>query len=161
MLDVGGGDSRLVDYLLGRASTCVKVLDISGAALARSRARLGADASRVEWIEADVAGDWKVPSVDIWHDRAVFHFLTGVDDRARYRAHLRRALRPGGSVIMATFGPEGPRICSGLSVVRYSPEELAVELAEPFELRETVREMHPTPFGSTQEFWYSRFVVGA
>ncbi len=144
--------------LLSRASTCVKVLDISAAALARARDRLGADATRVDWIEADVTGEWAVPAVDIWHDRAVFHFLTSADDRARYRAHLRTSLRPGGSVIMATFGPEGPEMCSGLRTVRYSPQALAAELGEPFELRETVREVHETPLGSTQEFWYSRLV---
>ena len=149
-----------MDYLIDRASTCVKVLDISAAALARARERLGTDAARVEWIEADVAGEWSVPAVDIWHDRAVFHFLANANDRARYRAHLLTALRPGGSVIMATFGPGGPQMCSGLPAVRYSPEALASELGEPFQLYETVREEHQTPFGSTQEFWYSRLVLG-
>jgi SAM-dependent methyltransferase len=161
VLDVGGGDSRLVDYLLARGSVCVKVLDISAVALTRAQARLGTDARRVEWIEADVTGNWPVPSVDIWHDRAVFHFLTAADDRARYRAHLHTALRPGGSVIMATFGPDGPTMCSGLPARRYSPEALEAELGEPFTLRETGRELHLTPSGTTQEFWYSRFVLEA
>jgi len=145
-----------VDYLLNQQVSCVSVVDISGAALARAQARLGPARARVNWIEADVTGDWPVPSVDIWHDRAVFHFLTAAEDRLRYRAHLRAGLRPGGSVIMATFGPEGPDMCSGLPTVRYSPQALAAELGASYALHETVREEHATPSGTTQEFWYSR-----
>ena len=148
-----------MDYLLNQQVSCVSVLDISAAAIARAQVRLGPAHSKVTWIEADVVDDWPVPAVDIWHDRAVFHFLTDPDDREKYRAHLRAAVRPGGSVIMATFGPEGPQMCSGLPAMRYSPEALETELGAPFRLRETVREMHPTPFGTSQEFWYSRFAV--
>jgi hypothetical protein len=148
-----------VDYLLSRQVSCISVLDISAAAIAQAKARLGPAQTQVTWIEADVVGDWPVPAVDIWHDRAVFHFLTQADDREKYRAHLRAAVRRGGAVIMATFGPEGPRMCSGLPVMRYSPESLEGELGAGFRLRETVREMHPTPSGSSQEFWYSRFAV--
>jgi SAM-dependent methyltransferase len=111
-----------VDFVLSKGVGCVCVLDISGAALAKAQARLGENARRVTWIEADVTGDWHVPSVDIWHDRAVFHFLTNADDRVRYVAHLRTALRPGGSAIIATFAPDGPEKCSGLPCVRYCPD---------------------------------------
>jgi SAM-dependent methyltransferase len=143
--------------LLARQVTCVTVLDISAAAIARAQARLGPAQSRVTWIQADVVDDWPVPVVDIWHDRAVFHFLTEADDRARYRARLRAGLRPGGSLIVAAFGPEGPPMCSGLPTVRYSPEALSIELGASYSLQEAVREMHQTPFGTSQEFWYSRF----
>jgi SAM-dependent methyltransferase len=148
-----------VDYLLDCGGTCVYVLDISAAALTRAQGRLGPRQHRVTWIEADVTGEWTIPSVDIWHDRAVFHFLTEAVDRERYRECLRQGLRPGGSVIMATFGPEGPTLCSGLPAMRYSAKALERELGEPFRLQERVRELHRTPFGTTQEFWYSRFTL--
>jgi len=111
----------------------------------------------VSWIEADVMDDWPVPSVNIWHDRAVFHFLTDANHRARYRERLREGLLPGGTLIVATFGPNGPDRCSGLPTIRYSPEALAAEFGAPFRLEESIRESHATPFGTTQEFWYSRF----
>ena len=136
----------------------MSVLDISGAALARAKARLGTAHTQVTWIEADVTADWRVPSVDIWHDRAVFHFLTSADERQRYREKLSAGLRLGGAVIMATFGPDGPEMCSGLPTVRYSPQALAAELGAAYRLQETVREEHATPFNTAQEFWYSRLI---
>ena len=148
-----------MNYLIERAVTCVTVLDISGAALTRARARLGAEQDVVTWIEADVTAAWPVPSVDIWHDRAVFHFLTQADDRARYLGHVRHGLRTGGSLVMATFGPDGPEKCSGLPVMHYSPDALAAELGGQFRLRDAVPEMHATPFGTTQAFWYTRFTL--
>lgn len=148
-----------MDYLLDRQVSCIAVLDISGAALARARARLGLAHTRVTWIEADVTEAWLVPEVDIWHDRAVFHFLTQAADRERYVARVRTGLRAGGSLIIATFGPDGPEECSGLPVMRYSPEALAVELGAQFHLQEAFRELHETPFGTTQVFWYSRFIL--
>ena len=154
MIDVGGGDSRLVDRLVDRGVECLTVLDISAAALRRARARL--PNAPVTWIEADVAGVWSVVPVDFWHDRAVFHFLTDSEDRARYVEHLKGSLKPGGQAIISTFALEGPPKCSGLPVVRYSPQDLAAELGASFRLEETARETHPTPFGSTQEFWYTR-----
>ena len=135
---------------------CICVLDISSSALARARARLGQHAQRVQWIEADVTGDWPSPSVDIWHDRAVFHFLTDPHDRLRYRQKLEQAVRPRGSAIIAAFGPDGPEECSGLPVVRYSPDALGAELGVSFSLQEAIREDHLTPFGTVQQFWYSR-----
>ena len=119
--------------------------------------RLGDAARRVTWIEADVTGEWDTPPVDIWHDRAVFHFLTATADRARYVARLHTALRPGGTAIIATFAPEGPEVCSGLPCVRYSPESLQRELGHEFRLDEWVSESHRTPSGTAQEFGYHRF----
>jgi SAM-dependent methyltransferase len=146
-----------VDYVLSHGVTCVTVLDISGAALAGSRARLGNQSELVTWLEADVTADWPVPPVDIWHDRAVFHFLVNPSDRAAYIASVRRGLRSGGSLIIATFGPDGPETCSGLPTVRYSPERLAAELGSEFQFEESVPELHQTPSLSTQSFLYSRF----
>jgi SAM-dependent methyltransferase len=146
-----------VDYLLNRGVTCVCVLDISSVALQRAQRRLGAQGHDVTWIEADVTEEWPVPSVDIWHDRAVFHFLTEPSDRTKYVAQLKAAVRRGGTVIVATFGPDGPLKCSGLPVVRYSPDQLSTELGPGFELQQSVSEQHHTPFGTTQAFCYSRF----
>jgi hypothetical protein len=133
------------------------VLDISGAALDRAKSRLGPAASIPVWLEADVAGDWSLKPMDIWHDRAVFHFLTGGRDRERYRFHLHQTLKPGGSAIVATFAPDGPERCSGLPVVRYSPQRLAAELGPDLALVESRRHLHTTPWGSTQPFVYCRF----
>jgi SAM-dependent methyltransferase len=157
VLDVGGGDSRLVDELAARGLDCLAVLDVSGAALHRAQARLGAAASIPIWIEADVAGCWSLKPMDIWHDRAVFHFLTEPEDRDRYRSHLRQTLKRGGSAIVATFAPDGPEKCSGLPVVRYSPETLAREFHADLELVEAAPYVHTTPWGATQSFQYCRF----
>jgi len=157
IIDIGGGDSRLVDHLVAQGASCVTVLDVSGAALERARTRLGPHAGSVSWIESDVTSEWAVPTVDIWHDRAVFHFLTEPSDRAAYRNRLEQGLRLGGSLIIATFGPDGPQKCSGLPTIRYSPESINQELGSRFRLEESTRELHQTPFGTIQEFWYSRF----
>lgn len=153
---MGGGDSRLVDRLVAGGIRCVSVVDISGAALGRAKARL--PNAPVTWIEADVTGEWTVPPVDFWHDRAVFHFLTDRADRARYLEHLKDSLKPGGHAIIATFALEGPPNCSGLPVVRYSPDALAAELGASFRVEAAARETHSTPLGRAQEFWYTRFV---
>ena len=156
VIDVGGGDSRLVDALVGKGLDCLAVLDVSGAALGRAQRRLGPAATPVTWIEADVTAEWHLKPMDIWHDRAVFHFLTRAADRARYRAHLHDTLKVGGSAIVATFAPDGPSTCSGLSVARYSAEALAVELGEGFELVESRTYDHHTPWGAIQPFIYAR-----
>lgn len=158
VIDIGGGDSRLVDHLVARGLRCVTVLDVSAASLARARARLGERADRVRWIDADVTGPWTVPQVDIWHDRAVFHFMTEAEDRMRYVAHLRDVLKPGGTVIIGTFAPDGPERCSGLPVCRYDAAGIGAELGEGFTLVETVLDAHHTPAGTVQSFSYSRFV---
>ena len=157
IIDVGSGVSTLVDALLERGVGTVTVLDISGAALAQAKARLGVRAASVSWIEGDVtqvelgAG----ASYDFWHDRAVFHFLTGADERQRYVAAAARALRPGGAALIATFAPHGPPRCSGLEVVRYDSELLASEFGSEFSLERSVDELHHTPSGREQAFTYS------
>ena len=158
VLDVGGGNSRLVDFLLDRGLTCIGVLDVAQPAFARAQARLGDRASLVNWIDSDVTGEWSWTPVDIWHDRAAFHFLTDANDRARYKQRLTAALKPGGSAIIATFALEGPEKCSGLPVTRYSPDTLAAELGDKFTLVESRPHLHTTPWGATQAFQYSRFV---
>jgi len=161
VIDVGGGNSRLVDYLASHGLTCVAVLDVSGAVLDSTRARLGAAAEPLTWIESPIEGDWSLKPMDIWHDRAVFHFLTDPDTRARYRAHLHDVLKPGGTAIIATFALSGPEKCSGLPVARYSPDLLAQEFADDLTLVESVAHTHTTPWGVTQAFQYSRFVRSA
>jgi SAM-dependent methyltransferase len=158
VLDVGGGDSHLVDALAARGLDCLAVLDVSGAALERAKTRLGPVAQTPVWIEADVTGEWSLKLMDMWHDRAVFHFLTTADERARYRQHLLDTLKLGGSAIIATFALDGPEKCSGLPVQRYSPGRLADELGSAFELRDARRHVHTTPWGSTQPFQYSRLL---
>ena len=157
ILDVGGGESRLIDALLAEGLDCLAVLDVSGEALDHARARIGEAARSVTWIESDVTDSWSLEAMDIWHDRAVFHFLVAAPDRQRYIAHLRETLRIGGSAIIATFAPDGPEKCSGLPVVRYSPDALAAELGEGFTLIESRRHLHVTPAGTAQPFQYSRF----
>jgi hypothetical protein len=112
----------------------------------------------VRWIEADVTAAWPVPAVDVWHDRAVFHFLIDPDDRARYVGRLREGLRVGGALVIAAFGPDGPTRCSGLPTARYTPEELRDQLGTEFTLGESIPERHRTPGGAYQSFVYSRFI---
>jgi len=137
---------------------CLAVLDVSRTALERARSRLGATASVPVWIEADVTGNWTLEPMDIWHDRAVFHFLTKPGDQARYLSRMRDVLKVRGSAIIATFAPDGPETCSGLPVMRYSPEALARRLGPGFSLADSRRHVHRTPWGTTQAFQYSRFV---
>ena len=158
VVDIGGGDSRLVDALTAKGMDCVAVLDVSAAALNRAKTRLGAAASAITWIEADVAANWTLKPMDIWHDRAVFHFLVEASDRAKYVTHMRDVLKPTGSAIVATFDLNGPEKCSGLPVQRYSSEALARELGDGFRLMDSVPHEHRTPWGATQAFQYSRFV---
>lgn len=155
IIDVGGGASTLVDGLLDAGYENVTVLDISGAALSVAQQRLGDRANHVSWIEADVLNA-PLPSASyaVWHDRAVFHFLTDPGDRARYVEKSRDAVRPGGHVIVASFAPEGPTRCSGLDVVRYSPDTMHAQFGPAFRLLDSVREEHHTPSGATQAFVY-------
>lgn len=155
LIDVGGGASTLVDDLLAAGVQSITVVDISDTALQVARQRLGARADSVRWIEADIT-QAALPHhmFDIWHDRAVFHFLTQPTDRQRYIDRVRDAVRPGGHVIIATFAPDGPQQCSGLDVMRYSPDSLHHELGHDFALVESVSEIHHTPFGTEQRFMY-------
>jgi SAM-dependent methyltransferase len=157
VLDVGGGNSRLVDRLAARGLDCLAVLDVSETALRQAQLRLGEAASTPTWIASDVTGDWTLKPMDIWHDRAVFHFLTEPSDRVKYVGHLRDTLKRGGTAIIATFAPDGPERCSGLPVMRYSPPTLASELGDAFALLEALPYLHVTPWGSPQPFQYSRF----
>jgi SAM-dependent methyltransferase len=157
IIDIGCGDSRLVDRLIERGFRCLALLDVSPAALDRAKARLGDNAAVPTWIGADVTGDWTVKPMDVWHDRAVFHFLTAPEDRTRYLAHLRQTVKPGGTVILATFALDGPERCSGLPVTRYSPDALAATLGDDFRLVEWRGHLHRTPRGGVQPFQYSRF----
>jgi SAM-dependent methyltransferase len=160
IIDVGAGESTLVDDLLVRGYRDVTVLDISQTALEVMRRRLGPDADRVHWIEADVTQVELAPRrYSVWHDRAVFHFLTAEEERRRYVERVARAVRPGGHVIVSTFGPEGPKKCSGLDVVRYDAEALHDEFGVRFHLVESREETHQTPFGTTQQFLYCYCVI--
>ncbi|MFO1303655.1 MAG: class I SAM-dependent methyltransferase [Burkholderiales bacterium] len=155
VIDVGGGESTLVDDLLDRGYGHLTVLDVSSTALEVARARLGKRASRVEWICADITtAPLPEGHYDVWHDRAVFHFLTSAEDRAAYVRRVARAVKPGGLVIVATFGPEGPAKCSGLDVVRYGPDSLHAEFGPRFELAAHYTELHTTPAGAIQQFTY-------
>ena len=156
VIDVGGGASRLVDGLLNRGVQHVSVLDLSASALQQAQARLGTLAAQVSWIEGDISQvDLPEASYDLWHDRAVFHFLTELEQRAAYVAQLQRALKAGGHVIIATFAPDGPERCSGLPVQRYSAAALQSEIGYP--LLDTREESHLTPGGATQHFIYCLF----
>ncbi|MDH3579382.1 MAG: class I SAM-dependent methyltransferase [Hyphomicrobiales bacterium] len=158
IVDVGGGASTLVDALLAAGYRNVSVLDVAATALSAARERLGDRASAVTWLEADITR-WRPQSAyDLWHDRAVFHFLTRAADRAAYTEALEAALAPGGHAIIATFAPDGPEQCSGLPVERYSAESLAQELGPGFALAEVRHETHVTPGGGAQAFIYCRFV---
>jgi ubiquinone/menaquinone biosynthesis C-methylase UbiE len=158
IIDVGGGASVLVENLLEAGHPELTVLDLSRAALARTRSRLGGRAAAVTWLEADVtAADLPAAGYDLWHDRAVFHFLVEPGDREAYLRTLRQALRPGGHAIIATFAEDGPERCSGLPVRRYSAQQLHRQLGEGFELLAHEREDHVTPGGAVQRFQYGLF----
>lgn len=155
LVDIGGGASRLVDTLLAQNYSDVTVLDIAEPALAASKARLGDQAQRVHWIAADIT-HWQPPrSYAMWHDRAVFHFLTDAADRDAYRRALLAGTASGSQIVIASFAPDGPERCSGLPVMRYAPESLLTELGAEFALRDARREEHHTPGGSIQRFQYS------
>lgn len=156
IVDVGGGASTLVDDLLVRGFARPRVLDLSSAALARSRARLGARAEEAEWIAGDVRAALLEPgSVDLWHDRAAFHFQVEDAGREAYLHQLRVALAPQAHVILASFAPDGPEKCSGLPVRRHAPEELLAALGEGFSLVSQARELHVSPGGREQAFAYA------
>lgn len=155
IIDVGGGASTLVDDLLAEGFGKVSVLDLSGAALNAAKARMGDRAKAVQWIEADITNAiLPEQAFDVWHDRAVFHFLTTPEDRALYMWNVLRALKPGGDVIVATFAENGPLKCSGLPVMRYSAAALYSEFGEAFTLLHHRTETHRTPSGTEQQFVY-------
>jgi 2-polyprenyl-3-methyl-5-hydroxy-6-metoxy-1,4-benzoquinol methylase len=155
IIDVGGGESTLVDDLLARGYRNITILDISQVAIEATKKRLGAVAGQVHWLTADVTAATLEPcAYDVWHDRAVFHFLTAPEQRVAYVRQVARAVKPGGHVIVGAFGLEGPTRCSGLDVVRYDAESLHDEFGAHFRVVESSRELHHTPSGSTQQFLY-------
>jgi len=162
VIDVGGGESTLVDDLLDRGYEHLSVLDLSATALHVAQMRFGERAKRVHWLCGDVTSfRFARHRYDVWHDRAVFHFLTAAADRAAYVRQVMRAVKPGGHVIVATFGPDGPTKCSGLDVMRYGPNALHDEFGVRFRLLEHLTEVHRTPSGATQQFTYCYCKVAA
>jgi SAM-dependent methyltransferase len=160
IIDVGGGESTLVDDLLARGFENVTVLDISEVAIAATRKRLGSAGEKVRWIVADITqANFEPRAYSVWHDRAVFHFLTDPQQRAAYVRQVVRAVKLGGHVIVGTFGPEGPTKCSGLDVIRYDADSLHDEFGAKFRLVNSSKELHKTPFGTTQQFLYCYCVV--
>jgi SAM-dependent methyltransferase len=155
IVDVGGGESTLVDDLLAHAYRNITVLDVSQTAIDVTKGRLGRAAERVRWIVGDITkADLPAGAYDVWHDRAVFHFLTAVEQRVAYVRQVGHAVKTGGHVLVSTFGPEGPTKCSGLEVVRYDAEALHAEFGVRFRLLDSFKELHHTPFGTTQQFLY-------
>ncbi|UCD23901.1 MAG: class I SAM-dependent methyltransferase [Gemmatimonadota bacterium] len=157
IIDVGGGTSNLVDELLVAGGCNLAVLDISSIAIEHTRYRLKSDSARVEWYTTDVTEFAPPHEYALWHDRAVFHFLTEASDRELYRQAMLRAVSRGGYVVIATFALDGPKRCSGLDAVRYSPESLSSELGQALDLVESRDEIHRTPSGGEQKFVYCRF----
>jgi SAM-dependent methyltransferase len=157
VIDVGGGASLLVDRLLDLPFERIAVLDIAETAIDKARLRLGERSKRVQWIAADVTGIWDVGTFCVWHDRAVFHFLTDAADRRKYVDLARRTLPEGGHLIIASFADDGPRRCSGLDVCRYNADSMAAQLGEDFWLVRDARETHTTPGNAAQAFFYGVF----
>jgi SAM-dependent methyltransferase len=155
IIDIGGGESTLVDDLLLRRYKNLTVLDVSRTAIEVTKKRLGSASEQVRWLVGDIVEIELEPyAYDLWHDRAVFHFLTTPERRLAYVRRATRAVRPGGHVIVSTFGPEGPTKCSGLEVMRYDADSLHSEFGRRFRLVESSKELHQTPFGTTQQFLY-------
>ncbi len=155
IIDVGGGESTLVDDLLSHAYENITVLDVSQTAVSETKKRLGGASERVHWVVAEITkAELPKSGYDVWHDRAVFHFLTQQSDRVAYVRQAAHAVKSGGHVIVSTFGPEGPTKCSGLDVVRYDADSLHREFGVHFRLLESMKELHQTPFGTIQQFVY-------
>lgn len=160
ILDVGGGESTLADDLLAMRYGAVTVLDLAGSAIRKSQERLGRASDQIHWLAGDVNQlSLPVRNYDLWHDRAVFHFFTEPDQRSAYVRQLIAALKSGGHVVMATFGPEGPERCSGLPTRRYDAESLQRELGPEFRMVRSSLVDHQTPFGTAQQFLYCHFTL--
>ena len=157
IIDIGGGASRLVDALVERKIGRITILDLSAAALDAAKERLGDRGAGVEWVVADVTTWEPLQTYDLWHDRAAFHFLTDASDRSAYVGYLKRAVRSGGHVILGTFAPDGPERCSGLPIMRYDAGILGTILGTDFELVDSRRHDHTTPWGAVQRFQFSTF----
>jgi len=157
VIDIGGGASRLADLLLQRGLLDLTILDLSSAALAAAKARVGNEARRIHWIVADVTNWEPSRTYDVWHDRATFHFMVAESDRAGYLSRLVRSLKPGGYAIIATFAPDGPELCSGLPVRRYDADTLAQTFGPGFQLISSRRHKHVTPWSEAQPFQFCVF----
>lgn len=157
VIDIGGGASRLAGALVEAGYAPVAVLDLSANALGVAKARLGKAAESIDWIVADVTHWHPARQYDVWHDRAAFHFLTAPDQQNTYAAALRKAIKPGGIAIIATFAPDGPERCSGLPVARHDAASIAAILGKGFDLVNERRHGHATPSGSVQMFQFSTF----
>lgn len=159
IVDIGGGDSRLVDFLLQDGYTNISVLDISGAALERAKARLGAAASQVHWIQSDVLEWIPEQKYALWHDRAAFHFLRDPDEQSKYLKLVAKSV--AGQAIIGTFSVQGPAKCSGLEIKQYDAQSMSALFEQQgFEKLECLNDTHTTPFGTTQEFIFCRFRKG-
>ncbi|WP_426615850.1 class I SAM-dependent methyltransferase [Bradyrhizobium sp. McL0616] len=158
IVDIGGGASRLVDALLAMGHRDVTVLDLSAAALAAARERLGRDADRAKWIVADVTAWRPETRYDVWHDRATFHFLNAPEEQAAYIDRLRQGLKVGGYAIIGTFALDGPEKCSGLPVTRHGADTIGALLGSGFALKDTRQHQHKTPWASVQSFQFSTFL---
>jgi len=160
IIDVGGGESTLVDDLIDRGYRNVTVMDISRTAIEHTKKRLGAASQQVTWLVGDITkAVLPEHSYEVWHDRAVFHFLKEPMLRLSYVRQVASAVKHGGHVIVGTFGPEGPNKCSGLDVMRYDSDSLHAEFGPRFRLIESSKELHRTPFGTTQQFLYCYCIV--
>ena len=157
IIDIGGGDSKLVDFLLDEGYENVSVLDISEQALTRAKLRLGDKASKVNWIVSNITDFHPTTSFDFWHDRAAFHFLTTEPEVVKYLSTARQAVKENGFVTIGTFSKDGPKKCSGLDIKQYSEETLTTELENGFEKIKCVTEDHTTPFNTTQNFLFCSF----
>ncbi len=157
IIDVGGGASRLVDHLLDAGFNNLAVLDISETAINHTQSRLGARADQVEWFVSDITQFKATRKFDLWHDRAVFHFLTQAEDRQHYLQNMHQALVSGGHLIIATFAIGGPEKCSGLDIVQYDEQKIVAELGDGYELLDVHHELHMTPAEKEQQFNYFHF----
>lgn len=157
VLEIGGGASRLVDRLLPLTTGEIAVVDISAVALERVKKRLGESAGRVRWIVGDVTELASLGQFDVWHDRAVFHFLTTAGERQRYVALAEKSVKPGGHIVLGVFAPDGPDTCSGLNVCRYDGRSLAAEFGTSFRLVAENSHRHKTPGGNIQSFYFGVF----
>ena len=157
VIDIGGGDSLLVDHLLEMGYSDISVLDISEAAIERAKKRLGELTKRVDWIYSDITEFQINKTFDLWHDRACLHFLTQIDELNLYKDKVNRSVSSGGTMILGTFSKTGPKKCSGLPIRQYDSTELTELFSEYFELSETFESVHVTPSGNTQNYVFCRF----
>lgn len=157
IIDIGGGNSNLTGELLKKGYTNLSVLDISTKSLERTKAKLGQDAGKVDWVVSDILDFKSKQQYDLWHDRATFHFLTSGNDIAKYVDIVNHAVKKGGYMIIATFSTSGPTKCSGLDITQYTKEKLKVIFNKGFELIKAFEEVHHTPFNTNQNFIYTLF----